>query len=126
MTDGINAGKATAFACDMNAIEPGQRGEHLATISQLFQSVESIRELAEGYAFQLSNDADTLLLAARFIALERLCCPFFGFALEVESEGGALWLSLTGRDGVKPGILAEIGDHLSGSVVKPSGFVQIE
>lgn len=63
-----------------------------------------------------------LLRAAEFISLERLCCPFFGFALDVAPEGGALWLSLTGRDGVKPFIAAEIGDHLSESVVRPAGL----
>jgi hypothetical protein len=37
---------------------------------------------------------------------------FFDFSLEVEREGGAVWLSLTGREGVKPFIMAEIGEHL--------------
>ncbi|MGI9167336.1 MAG: hypothetical protein ACR2G5_13325 [Pyrinomonadaceae bacterium] len=57
-----------------------------------------------------------LVRTAEFIALERLCCPFFGFAVEVEREGGAVWLILTGREGVKPFIIAEIGDHLTASV----------
>ena len=37
----------------------------------------------------------------------------YGFALEIEREGGSLWLSLTGRDGVKPFIMAEVGEHFS-------------
>ena len=41
-----------------------------------------------------------------------VCCPFFGFGLEIEREGGSVWLSLTGREGVEPFIMAEIGDHL--------------
>ena len=57
--------------------------------------------------------------AASFVTKERLCCPFFGFALHVEPEGGALWLSLTGRDGVKPFIQAEIGDALNAAVAWP-------
>jgi len=47
-----------------------------------------------------------------FITLERLCCPFFGFALDVEPEG------------VKSFIGAEIGDHLSASLAKPDSFWQ--
>lgn len=39
-------------------------------------------------------------------------CPFLGFTLEVEREGGVVWLSLTGRHAAKPFIMAEIGDHL--------------
>lgn len=104
--------KESPFACDMTAIAPEHRGAHLATIEKLFQSVKAIRELSNGYAFELPNESDLLRLAAEFVAQERLCCPFFGFSIEVESEGGAVSLNLTGREGVKPFIMAEIGDHL--------------
>lgn len=105
------------FACEMNAIPPEQRDAHLAVIKTLFQSVESIRELPNGYEFQLSNESEVLLAAAEFISRERLCCPFFDFGLEVECEGGAVCLSLTGREGVKPLIMAEIGGHLTGDLL---------
>ena len=104
--------KESPFACDITAIAPEQRGAHVALIGKLFRSVQSKRELPNGYAFELPNDSDVLLTAAEFISLERLCCPFFGFSLEIEREHGSVWLSLTGRDGVKPFILAEIGAHL--------------
>lgn len=104
------------FACDMTAIEASQRGQHIATIEALFRNAGEIRELPNGYAFRLLNEPDVLLKAAEFITLERLCCPFFGFAIEVEPEGGALWLSLTGREGVKPFIVAEVGRHLTASL----------
>jgi hypothetical protein len=71
--------------------------------------------LPDGYAFELRNDSDVLLRAAEFISLERLCCPFFRFELQVERDGGSVWLSLTGRDGVKPFIMAEIGEYLPAS-----------
>ena len=104
------------FACDMTAIAPEQRGAHIVAIERLFRSVQDMRELPDGYAFELPNESDVLLTAAQFITLERLCCPFFGFGIEVEREGGSLWLSLTGREGVKPFIMAEIGDHLPPSI----------
>jgi len=75
------------LACDMNAIAPEKRGGHLTTIEKLFQAVESVRELPNGYTFCLPNGAYVLLTAAEFIVLERLCCPFFGFGLEIEREG---------------------------------------
>jgi hypothetical protein len=105
--------KESPFACDMTAIAPDQRGAHLATIESLFRSVEQMSELPNGYNFHLPNDSETLRRAAEFIALERLCCPFFAFALEVESEAGAIYLRLTGREGVKPFIMSEISSHLS-------------
>lgn len=122
MASDASAEKVSPFACDMSAIEADKRGQHIATIDQLFRAVADIRELPNGYAFRLPNESDVLIKAAEFITLERLCCPFFGFAIEVEAEGGTLWLSLTGRDGVKPFIVAEIGDHLSESVVRPTGL----
>jgi hypothetical protein len=106
------AEKESPFACDMTAIAPAQREAHLATIQKLFGAVTSLRELANGYSFRLANESEVLLVAGKFISLERLCCPFFGFVLEIEREGGAVWLSLTGREGIKPFIMAEVGEHL--------------
>ena len=114
--------RKSPFACDMNAIEPARRGQHVATIGALFSAVDDVRELPNGYAFRLRNESDVLLKAAEFVSLERLCCPFFGFALEVEPEGGAVWLSLMGREGVKPFIASEVGGHLGQSVVVPQGL----
>ena len=108
--------KETPFACDMTAIASDQRDGHVATIKSLFSAVAEVTELPSGYAFRLPNDSETLHKTAEFIALEKLCCPFFGFTVEVEPEGGAIWLGLTGRDGVKPFILAEIGEFLSGRI----------
>jgi hypothetical protein len=108
--------KESPFACDMTAIAADQRDAHLGTINKLFQAVQSMRELPNGYSFRLPNESYVLLTAAEFIALERRCCPFFGFSLEIEREGGAVWLSLTGREGVKPFILAEIGGQLPISI----------
>jgi hypothetical protein len=110
--------KESPFACDMTAIAADHRDAHLANINQLFRLVESVRELPNGYTFCLPNESDVLLKAAEFIALERLCCPFFGFSLEIEGEGGAVWLSLTGREGVKPFIMAEIGGHLPEKITR--------
>jgi hypothetical protein len=102
----------TPFACDMTAIPPDQRDVYLALTKTLFQAVEEVREVSNGYRFRLPNDTETLRRTAEFVALERLCCPFFGFNIEVEPDG-SLWLSVTGREGVKPFIMAEIGGHLT-------------
>jgi hypothetical protein len=110
--------KESPFACDMTAIAPDKRGTHLSTIDNLFRLVEEIREFPSGYAFRLPNESEVLMTTAEFIALERLCCPFFGFGVEVEREGGPIWLSFTGREGVKPFIMAEIGGHLPKNVLQ--------
>lgn len=97
------------FACDMTAFNPSERKQHIDAIKEVFGTVEEIRELPHGYGFRLPSETAWVMKVADFITKERLCCPFFGFALQLESERGALWLSLTGREGVKPFIMAEIG-----------------
>ena len=96
------------FACNMGAIEPAQRAEHLANTRQLLGKLQSIEERPDGYALQIPLDATTLLDAVRFINLERLCCPFFGFTVEVEPGASSFWLGLAGPAGVKPFIEAEL------------------
>jgi hypothetical protein len=116
MTDDPQQVKESPIACDMSAIEPGLRAGHVATGGRLFRAAEEIRETPDGYAFRLPNESDALRDAAEFISLERLCCPFLGFALEVEREGGPVWLRLTGRDGVKEFIRAEVSELLGGAI----------
>jgi hypothetical protein len=103
----------------MSAFDPAERKRHLAAIEEVFGAVEEIRELPDGYAFRLPGEAAWVMKAADFITKERLCCPFFGFALQVEPEAGALWLHLTGREGVKPFIGAEIGNALNEAIRAP-------
>ena len=112
------------FACDMTALEPPTRQQHIATTQALFEAVEFVDELPNGYAFRLPNESEVLMRVARFVANERRCCPFFGFGLELEPENGPLWLRLTGREGVKPFIIAEIGGALREEVALKAGWHQ--
>jgi hypothetical protein len=85
------------IACDLNAIPLEQRQGHIALTESMFAQVEERQGLADGYAYRLP--ATLLQTAAQFVSLERLCCPFFTFNLEVEDE--CLWLKLTGPQGAK-------------------------
>ncbi|HEX8351887.1 MAG TPA: hypothetical protein VF611_03115 [Pyrinomonadaceae bacterium] len=112
MTNEAHAAQESPIACDMSAIAPGERAQHIDTGEHLFRAVLEIQELPDGYAFRLPADTVTLLKAAEFVSLERLCCPFMGFTLVVEPEGGPAWLRLTGREGVKAFIREEVGGLL--------------
>jgi hypothetical protein len=72
-------------------------------------SIEEAQALDDGYAFRLPADAETILSAAEFISIERLCCPFLTFELVVGPAGHSLWLRLTGSAGAKEFIEAEFG-----------------
>jgi hypothetical protein len=102
----------TAIACDMSKLSPEQRTAHLATSRELFEKLQTVEELSDGYRFRLDGEPNVIVKAAEFIALEKLCCPFLNFGLEVEAEGGPVWLRLTGREGVKDFIREEISGIL--------------
>lgn len=97
------------FACNMKAMNAEQRQRYDVLVKQLQSTIQEIKELPKGYAFRLPSETSTVKDAAEWITYERLCCPFFDFGLEVERNGGAMWLQLTGREGVKPFIKSEFG-----------------
>src|SRR5437763_3465020 len=108
MDESMTAANESPFACDLGAFAPAQlrRKEELG--SRLWASVQETRELPDGYAFRLPADGASLQTAGEWVALERMCCPFFSFGVEAEREGGPVWLRLTGREGVKQFIRAEL------------------
>lgn len=97
----------TPFACDMSALNAEQRKRVLELLDVLKAQRLEIAELPDGYAFRYEMNSEIFLAAAEFITYERLCCPFFEFALLVESEKGAMRLQLKGREGVKDFIRIE-------------------
>ena len=95
------------FACDMRAMTKAERAVHQRLGRSLRESVEEQRELPNGYAFRMPPGS--LVNTAKWVSLERKCCPFFTFGLEVTRDGGPLWLRITGSEGIKEFIRAEFG-----------------
>lgn len=89
------------IACNPYAISAEQRERWMLVGTQLFAVVLEARELPDGYAFRLPTDPEVLLLAAEDLSMERLCCPFLRFTLEIEPNGGPVWLRFTGGEGAK-------------------------
>lgn len=107
------------FACDMSALSGAQRAEHGEIMRALFGEVRVIHALQDGYRFVLSGDDATLDLTGRFIALERRCCPFFTFRVDVPADA-APELAISGPTGVQPFIEAEFGAVLPHEARFPS------
>ena len=87
--------------CRLDALDTAERARYQELRKQLHAGVQEVTKLPNGYAFRLSADSSTILLAAEWITFERRCCPFFNFALDIESEKQSLWLNVTGRQGVR-------------------------
>ena len=105
------------IACDMSVLTRAQRETHLTTSRELFSKVRAIKELADGYEFQFGDEPEVIVRVAEFVALEKLCCPFLNFAINIEAEGGPVTLRLTGREGVKAFVREEISGLL-GNVIE--------
>lgn len=101
--------KESPIACVMAALDDEQRRRRAELEGHLSARIEEVREVADGYAVRLPADARTLVEVAEFVTYERLCCPFLDFEIQVEREGGPLWLRLTGREGVKEFVREEFG-----------------
>jgi hypothetical protein len=83
------------ITCDLSALEPDVRANHMETALQLLRddAAETI-EIEDGYRFRYH--ADQFAQVVQFIENERRCCPFFTFHLEVSAGFGPLWLQMTG------------------------------
>lgn len=89
------------IACDLTVFSADTRQQLAAAIPELFQAVQKLRELPDGYALQFPNEPGMFMALANFVEHERQCCPFYHFMLEVAANGGPFWLHLTGGEGVK-------------------------
>jgi peroxiredoxin len=110
----VPAAKLSPFFCDQGALTPAVRKRHFDVLGPaLIAKRMSVRELPDGYEFQLPSDATTYKEAAEYIDGERLCCPFFDISLRVTPEGGPLWMRFTGRPGTKAFIAGDGADWIS-------------
>jgi hypothetical protein len=97
---------ADGLACDMSALPRESRAEHEALARRLLRAAVEMVELADGFAFRFGSaeyDAVT-----RFVAGERRCCPFLQFTLSVAPDQGPLWVRMTGPEGAKAVLRAEL------------------
>lgn len=97
------------FVCDLTALNLEQRERYAVVLQEMQQSLQEVREVANGYAFRYPGETSVLLLLAEFIRMESRCCPFLEFTLNVKTEFGPAWLTLTGPKGVKEFLRAELG-----------------
>ena len=84
------------LACNLIAISETELPTYRSLCSRLRKAIIDRRELSDGYAFRLSEESVSLLDAARWVSLERLCCPFLTFRLEATGGDRDYWLTLAG------------------------------
>lgn len=112
------------MACEPNAM-PAEQQERWIELSKLvYGAIDEIRDLPDGYAARLPNRDDMLALLVEDLNIERKCCPFLRFTIEIEPHDGPFWLRLTGPDGVKDflRLAFEGADLIDPDVARAAGF----
>jgi hypothetical protein len=97
------------FYCNIQALTPAERARHKELGDKMMKAKSATIETPNGYEFQYSPKDVSLAELAEWAAAESKCCPFFDFHIDLEREGTLVCLRLTGSDGVKAFIRAEIG-----------------
>ena len=105
--DGANA----AFACDMDAFTSEQRERHMALIEQHLLAADETAELPGGYQLRYDNGSHCYAELAEWIRLERLCCPWIQFGLDLEGE--TVTLSLRASEAARPVLVEEFAPLLT-------------
>ena len=88
------------IACRMDSLSAADRARRSEVLALLTRRTLEVADTADGIAFSLRNEPDTVALAGEFIGYESRCCPFVRFALTVEPDAGAVRLAMGGREGV--------------------------
>lgn len=87
------------IACTLTAEEGAAWRDGMGGI--VMQGYHEARELPDGYALRFPGHARWAQTLLDFIIHERACCPFFAFRLDFAPDNGAIWLHLSGSEGVK-------------------------
>jgi hypothetical protein len=106
--------KDSYLACNLDALSSTERQTHLDLLPRLGSQLQKFRELADGYAFEFP--ATALETIVQFLPLERRCCPFLDFLLEINRHEGPIWLTITGPAGVKEFIQMDLKLGLTSSI----------
>ena len=95
-----------SLCCTLN--QPPEIARRGSLLKTLYESTLERRELEHGFAFQFNGDAATERKVFEFIAMERDCCRFLSFQLNLAAERGSIWLAVEGPDNMKEFARAEM------------------
>src|SRR5215467_8903509 len=98
-SDGEDSALVEPLSCDLTVLSRDQRRRHSELTLFVLGKHLVINDLPNGYQFDFKNEPDTFLKIAEWIPLEKACCPFFSFSIEVEGRDDPVRLSVKGPPG---------------------------
>lgn len=89
------------IACNLKGLTSEQRKQLAQNAQNVISAITTSRELVDGYSFRIDPAKVSLIDVARWLDLWRRCCPFYEFRIDFHAADASIWLSVTGRPGVK-------------------------
>jgi hypothetical protein len=90
------------IACALNDRELQERRETI--LHKVGESLIDCEELPDGFQYRFALEDSLLQDLVNVISLERKCCPFLNFKLNIEAGKDFVSLELTGREGTKEAV----------------------
>lgn len=97
---------ALPIAC---TLDPAALEERRALLRQVLGGVTEVIRSPTGLVLRFGAGGVSVAGLGRIIELERACCPFLEFRLDVASNNEAVVLHLTGPDGSGEFLVHELG-----------------
>lgn len=89
------------IACDLTVFTTSERVEHRQLGDSLFAQVQQVVEHSDGFTLVFELEATMDQRIERWLAKEKLCCPFFSFETTREQAPPSLKLRISGPAGSK-------------------------
>lgn len=105
------------IACRLNALSSGERIRQKELLEKVRDRALQVVEIALGFEVRFPSDRLTFVELAEWVGLERLCCPFAEFAI-LWRRDETVWVRVTGGEGAKEVLAAEMGFKLGGQLAK--------
>ena len=77
------------------ALDKAQFAERKVLVDRLAQRATERKAIPNGFALRFGRESGLVSQLASFVELERACCPFLTFRIDVRA-GDSVWLELTG------------------------------
>ena len=93
------AKKTIPIACSLTDVEFRKRREGL--LDEIKTGILETSEIKNGFIFSFPKDDSWILKLAEMITLERECCPFLNFKMNINANKNLFSLELSGQKGTK-------------------------
>jgi hypothetical protein len=111
------ASAAERFTCNLGLLTKIERHRDQELAHLMRAALVERKELPNGYGFRFTPESTQML--AEWTSIIAKCCQPLDYRLEIGPQpGGALWLWMTGGDGVKEFIGGEFESLLSKGITK--------